>query len=60
MGFPFKLKKLDIDESYPQSLSPIQVALFLSEKKANHYLIKNNEILIPTFADGSLTLSSTP
>jgi septum formation protein len=46
MGFQFKLKKLDIDESYPQSLSPIQVALFLSKKKANHYLIKNNEILI--------------
>ena len=46
MGFQFKLKKLDVDESYPQSLSPIQVALFLSKKKANHYLIKNNEILI--------------
>ena len=46
MGFQFKLKKLDVDESYPQSLSPIQVALFLSKKKANHYLIKNHEILI--------------
>ena len=46
MGLDFKIKQLNVDESYPNSLSPIQIALFLSKKKANHYSIKNNEILI--------------
>ena len=46
MGLDFKIKQLNVDESYPNSLSPIQIALFLSKKKANHYSLKNNEILI--------------
>ena len=46
MGFNFKTQKLNIREDYPKSLSPIQVALFLSKKKANAHKIKPNTILI--------------
>lgn len=46
MGFPFKVKKLDVNEDYPKSLSPSKVAIYLSEKKANNYSVKKNEILI--------------
>ena len=46
MGFPFRVETLDIEESYPKSLSPIQVAIYLSKKKASHYLIRKNEIII--------------
>ena len=27
MGFPFKVKKLDVNEDYPMSLSPSKVAI---------------------------------
>ena len=46
MGLNFKVKKLNVEESFPNSLSPIQVALFLAKKKANAYKIKHNELLI--------------
>ncbi|MAZ55992.1 MAG: septum formation protein Maf [Flavobacteriales bacterium] len=46
MGLNIQVRKLDIDESYPKSLSPIQTALFLSRKKANAYVISNQDILI--------------
>ena len=46
MGLKFKVKKLNVEESFPNSLSPIQVALFLAKKKANAYKIKHNELLI--------------
>jgi septum formation protein len=35
-----------IDESYPENMEPTSVAKFLSEKKSNEYIIKNNEIII--------------
>ena len=34
MGLDFEVRKLNIDETYPKSLSPIQTALFLSKKKS--------------------------
>ena len=46
MGLNIQVRKLDIDETYPRSLSPIQTALFLSRKKANSYVINNQDILI--------------
>ena len=46
MGFTFEVKKLDVNEDYPNSLSPLKTAIFLSEKKANSYEIKKNNILI--------------
>ncbi|MBF25466.1 MAG: septum formation protein Maf [Flavobacteriales bacterium] len=46
MGFNFKIQQLDIDESYPNSLTPTQIAVFLSKKKANSYKINKNEVLI--------------
>jgi septum formation protein len=35
-----------INESYPENMEPTSVAKFLSEKKSNEYIIKNNEIII--------------
>ena len=46
MGFNFEIRQLDVDESYPTALTPINTAIYLSKKKANSYLIKKNEILI--------------
>ena len=46
MGFNFRVLKLNVKESYPKSLSPIQIALFLSKKKTTAHQIKTNEILI--------------
>ena len=46
MGLDFEVRKLNIDETFPKSLSPIQTALFLSKKKANSYKIDKHEILI--------------
>ena len=46
MGLNIKVRQLDVDETYPQSLSPIQIALFLSKKKAKSYKIYDNEVLI--------------
>ena len=46
MNLTFQVQKIDVDESYPKSLSPIQTALFLSKKKAKAYIIQNNDILI--------------
>ena len=46
MGLKFKVKKLNVEESYPQSLSPIQTALFLSRKKSKAYKVSHNELLI--------------
>ena len=46
MGFTFKVKKLNINEDYPNSIPPAEVASYISQKKAEHYIIKKNEILI--------------
>jgi len=46
MGLNITVRQLDIDETYPRSLSPIQTALFLSKKKAKAYKIYKNEVLI--------------
>lgn len=49
LHIPFEVNVLpNIDESYPESLSPEEVAPFLSEKKAAQYtnLLKSNTLLI--------------
>jgi len=46
MGFQFETRKLDVDEKYPKNLSPIQIAIFLSQKKAQAHKIKTKNILI--------------
>ncbi len=46
MNLTFQVQRIDVDESYPKSLSPIQTAIFLSKKKAKAYTIKKNDILI--------------
>ena len=46
MGFQFETRKLDVEEKYPTNLSPIQIAIFLSKKKAQAHQIKRKNILI--------------
>jgi septum formation protein len=38
LGIEFEVRPLETDESYPESLSPIEVAGYLAEKKALAYL----------------------
>ena len=46
MGFDFTTRKIHVNEEYPKSLKPVDVALYLSNKKANAQTIYKNEILI--------------
>ena len=48
MGFDFKVRTKDTDESYSQSLSPDHVPVFLADKKANELAeeLQSNELLI--------------
>lgn len=39
MGVDFKVVLKDVDESYPENLSPAEVAVFIAEKKASLSLI---------------------
>jgi septum formation protein len=47
MGINFKVALKDVDESYPEGLRPAEIALFISEKKAQAFGLNNgNEIVI--------------
>ena len=48
LGFPYEVRTLDTDESYPESLKPQQIASFLAEIKAKALLdtLKPNELLL--------------
>ena len=46
MGFNFDTRRIEVDEVYPESLSPIKIALFLSKKKAHAHKINKNDLLI--------------
>jgi septum formation protein len=48
IGFNFEVRTDDIDESFPDILTDKGIALYLAEKKANHFLKTSaaNEILI--------------
>jgi len=45
MGLNFKVELKDVDESYPEDLSPAEIAVYISEKKAKVFT-SNNEIVI--------------
>ena len=47
-GFEFKTNALDIDESFPESMPPEEVAPYLAEKKAEagRHLIHHKEIVL--------------
>ena len=45
MGLNFKVELRDVDESYPQGLSPAEIAVYISEKKAKAFNFKD-EIVI--------------
>jgi septum formation protein len=46
LNLPFVSFTKEIDESFPEDITPTSVAKFLAEKKSNEYSIKNNEIII--------------
>ena len=46
MGLNFTIKINKTLETYPKNLTPIQTAVYLSNKKAQSYSIKNNDLLI--------------
>jgi septum formation protein len=47
MGFDFQVVLREVDESYPPELSPSEIAVFISEKKAKAFdLLIDNEIVI--------------
>lgn len=60
MGIQYEAMVTDVDESYPESLSPSEVALYLSKKKSEHFHslnMKDNEIIIT--ADTLVSLNGT-
>ena len=47
MGFDFQVFLREVDESYPPGLSPSEIAVYISEKKAKAFdLLIENEIVI--------------
>lgn len=46
MGLNFSVQLKDIDESYPEGLSPSAIAVYIAEKKAKAFNASANEIVI--------------
>jgi septum formation protein len=46
MGLDFTIILKDVDESYPEGLSPAEIAVHISKKKAKAFNINANQILI--------------
>ncbi len=46
MGLDFTIDLKEVDESYPQGLSPAQIAMYISEKKAKAFGETNQNIVI--------------
>jgi septum formation protein len=47
MGFDFQVVLREVDESYPPGLSPSEIAVYISEKKAKAFdMLIDNEIVI--------------
>ncbi len=47
MGIDFRIVLKEVDETYPEGLTPIEIALFISEKKAKAFdELVNDEVVI--------------
>lgn len=48
LGFEYEIRTLDTDESYPDTLKPLQIASFLAEVKASALVstLQENELLL--------------
>lgn len=46
MGFDFSIELKEVDESYPEGLSPAEIAVYISVKKASAFGISTNKIVI--------------
>lgn len=45
MGYSFKVELKDVDESYPKNLSPAEIAVYISEKKAKAFKSENDIVI---------------
>lgn len=45
MGFNFEVELKDVDESYPEGLSPAEIAVYISEKKAKAFTAKDTIVI---------------
>lgn len=45
MGYTFKVELKDVDESYPENLSPEEIAVYISEKKAKAFKSENDIVI---------------
>ncbi len=45
MGLNFKVELKDVDESYPDGLSPAEIAVYVSEKKAKAFKAENQIVI---------------
>ncbi|MCD9854227.1 Maf family nucleotide pyrophosphatase [Epilithonimonas sp. JDS] len=46
LGYQFETVSIDVDESYPSDLLPENIAEYVSNKKANAFEVKSDEILL--------------
>ena len=46
IGLQFRVESNDVLETYPQNLTPIQIAKYLSNKKAESHLVTKNDLII--------------
>ncbi len=46
MGLDFTIELKEVDESFPDGLTPAEIAIFISEKKANAFNANPNKIVI--------------
>lgn len=48
MGLDFEIELKDVDESYPEGLSPAEIAVYIAEKKAKAFLSNRNTHIVIT------------
>lgn len=46
IGINFSIVKIECDENYSNNLQSYEIPVFLSQKKAYNYILKNNDLLI--------------
>jgi len=46
MGLDFTIELKDVDESYPDDLTPAEIAVYIAEKKAKAFTAQDNHIII--------------
>ncbi|HIA35351.1 MAG TPA: septum formation protein Maf [Flavobacteriales bacterium] len=58
LDIPFEVKEISVSEDYPDSINPLEVAAYLSEKKANAYDDLDNKKTIVITSDTIVLLDN--